>query len=99
MKRISRIYVFSFVVLILIGSSGFEICKSRSFQFFGRIIHKVETDQKIIALTFDDGPTQNLDTVLQILKKYHVPATFFFTGNEMAINPELTKKAINEGHN
>lgn len=58
----------------------YKISNSRSFQFFGGIIDRVETDEKIIALTFDDGPTGNTDEILPILKEDNVKATFFVTG-------------------
>ncbi len=39
---------------------------------------KASTDKKIVAFTFDDGPSYNGYELVKILKKYDVPATFFF---------------------
>ena len=52
---------------------------------FGGLTHQVETDQKVIALTFDDSPTENVDDIIALLKKYGIQATFF-------------KKLVEEGH-
>ena len=40
----------------------------------------IESNKKIVYLTFDDGPSQNTDRILKILKKYNAKATFFVTG-------------------
>ncbi len=52
---------------------------------------------KVVYLTFDDGPSQNTAKVLDILKKYNVKATFFVTGNGKKYN-YLIKRAHQEGH-
>ncbi|WP_297454097.1 polysaccharide deacetylase family protein [Persephonella sp.] len=41
------------------------------------------TNKKIIALTFDDGPSENGYTLVPVLKKYKVPATFFWIANRI----------------
>ena len=48
-----------------------------------------------IFLTFDDGPGPFTNTLLDILKKYNVPATFFVTG---AGDDSLIKREFDEGH-
>lgn len=57
------------------------------------------TDQKRIALTFDDGPDPRFSNdVLDVLKHYNVPATFFVLGSKAVANPEIVKRMQNEGH-
>ena len=41
----------------------------------------VDYNKKLVALTFDDGPTPITTQVLDILKEEQVPATFFVLGN------------------
>ena len=36
-----------------------------------------QTEEKVIYLTFDDGPSKNTKRILDILDKYHAKATFF----------------------
>jgi len=57
------------------------------------------TQDKVVALTFDDGPDP-IDTpeVLDILKAKEVRATFFVLGKEAQANPLLLKRLIKEGH-
>ena len=48
----------------------------------------VEDPTKVVYLTFDDGPSENTDKVLKILKKYDAKATFFVTGNNQKYNED-----------
>lgn len=61
--------------------------------------YKANTEEKIIALTFDDGPDP-IDTpeVLDILKEKKVRATFFVLGQAAQTNPVLLKRLVMEGH-
>ena len=55
--------------------------------------------KKLVALTFDDGPhTATTQPILLILKRYHVPATFFFVGAMAARHPDLVRAAAKDGH-
>lgn len=53
----------------------------------------------VVYLTFDDGPVSGItEKILDILKEYDVKATFFNLGSYVKKNPELTKRAYDEGH-
>lgn len=54
-------------------------------------------EQKVIYLTFDDGPSPNTDKILNILAKYNVKGTFFVTGNDASFR-YLIARAAKEGH-
>ncbi|MFP5107594.1 polysaccharide deacetylase family protein [Neobacillus sp. C211] len=84
------------VFLLLLGT--YKLMNSRTFQLFGRLADQVETNQKVVALTFDDGPTKNVEKILPLLKQYNVKATFFLIGNEIEKNPEKAKKIVSAGH-
>jgi len=59
----------------------------------------VETDQKIAALTFDDGPHPvHTPRLLEILKKGNAKATFFMLGSQAKKYPEIVERVIDEGH-
>jgi len=51
-----------------------------------------------VALTFDDGPSTFTPEVLDILDSYHVPATFFVLGQEVARHPDLAREIVARGH-
>jgi len=53
---------------------------------------------KTVYLTFDDGPSNNTEEILAILKRYGVKATFFVNGKEDESLQPLYKKIVDEGH-
>ena len=67
--------------------------------FNHKLITQANTKEKIVALTFDDGPDPRFTpTVLDILKRYQVPATFFVIGQSCEKYPEIVKREQAEGH-
>lgn len=61
--------------------------------------HSSEESIKTAYLTFDDGPSENTEKILEILRENNVKATFFVvTGEYNAKNLELLKKIYEEGH-
>ena len=57
------------------------------------------TDSMKLVLTFDDGPDPDYTPkILDILSKYHVPATFFLVGINAENNIPIVKGEFGEGH-
>jgi peptidoglycan-N-acetylglucosamine deacetylase len=54
--------------------------------------------QRVIALTFDDGPGPFTPQVLSVLQQYRIPATFFEVGYEVAAQPQLTQLVAAAGY-
>lgn len=71
---------------------------ARTYQLFGQLTSQVQTANKVVALTFDDGPTKNVDDILQLLEQYNAKATFFLIGEEIEKHPEEAKKIVAAGH-
>lgn len=68
-------------------------------KMFPNYIWDIESEEKDIYLTFDDGPTEDVtDWVLDQLRAYNAKATFFCIGANVESNPEIFKKIIQEGH-
>ncbi len=66
---------------------------------FGRNIVRLSTDQRIVALTYDDGPNPPYtDRLLDVLAKHDVKATFFLIGKRIERHPETVDRMIAEGH-
>jgi len=64
----------------------------------GTISHG-STDQMLVALTFDDGPSSEwTPRLLDELKNLNVKATFFVLGAHVRSNPELARRIAREGH-
>lgn len=56
-------------------------------------------EEKVVYLTFDDGPTPKITTqLLDVLKSEKVNATFFIVGKEIKGREEVLKRIYNEGH-
>ncbi|WP_051534558.1 polysaccharide deacetylase family protein [Deefgea rivuli] len=55
-------------------------------------------DRKEIALTYDDGPSEDTPALLDLLKQQQVKATFFWQGQNVLKYPEIVKRALAEGH-
>jgi len=86
-------------VIVLFVSVTWKLANSRTFQLFGEIVPRVETSQRVVALTFDDGPTpEAVDQVLSILRERKVKATFFLIGGALEEHPELGRRIAQEGH-
>jgi peptidoglycan/xylan/chitin deacetylase (PgdA/CDA1 family) len=62
------------------------------------IFHSGLRDAHTIALTFDDGPNANTAAVLDVLKAYHVKATFFVVGHMAQAHPDTLARIAAEGH-
>ncbi|QNG58234.1 polysaccharide deacetylase family protein [Bacillus sp. PAMC26568] len=83
-------------ILLLFGS--YKLMNSRTYQLFGGLTSQAETNKKVVALTFDDGPSENVTKILSLLEKYQVKATFFLIGNELEKNPIEGQKIAEAGH-
>ena len=60
---------------------------------------RINTTEKIIYLTFDDGPIKELtEWVLDELHKHQAKATFFCVGANILKNPEIFNRIVQEGH-
>jgi chitin deacetylase len=93
------VVLLSLLALLFLAWGAWSISDSRGFQLFGDIVDRVETASPVVALTFDDGPTPaGADSILAILERQDVRATFFFTGAEMDQNPALAPRFVRAGH-
>ena len=61
-------------------------------------VSKIMLNKKVITLTFDDTPYDTTSKLLDMLKSKDVRATFFMIGNKIKKNPDLVRRAANEGH-
>ncbi|MEH7225981.1 polysaccharide deacetylase family protein [Bacillus sp. JJ1566] len=98
MKR--KLVISGLVLLIIFFMlfGTYKLMNSRSFQLFGGLTQQVEMDQKVVALTFDDGPSENVNEILPLLDTYDVKATFFLIGQDIEKFPGEAKKIVEAGH-
>jgi peptidoglycan/xylan/chitin deacetylase (PgdA/CDA1 family) len=99
MKRYLLAFIVFPVIFLTVACMLFQLGRSRTYQFFGPLTARVETSQKAVALTFDDGPTRkHTDEILQILKEENVRATFYVMGADIEENPGELEKIVAAGH-
>lgn len=98
MKKFIIYMLLSVCILIGCGYGLLQVSKSRTFQFFGSIVSRVDTEEKVIALTFDDGPESYTNEILSVLKNKQVKATFYVIGERLQENLEIGKRITDEGH-
>lgn len=56
-------------------------------------------DQPMVSITFDDGPSPiYTPQILEILKEYNVPATFFLIGSNAEKYPQVALEIVENGH-
>lgn len=86
------------VVMGLVVGLG-KLSRSWTYQLFGELYPRVETSEKVVALTFDDGPKPGqTEAILDILKRHEVRASFFMVGRRIERHPELAARVLAEGH-
>lgn len=88
------------IAVIVFGSLAlWRFTDSENYQTFGRLVPRVATSEKLVALTFDDGPTPaGTDRILSILDEHQVRATFFVIGSELEKNLDYGRKIVAAGH-
>lgn len=65
----------------------------------GKVIKKVPTTHKVVALTVDDGPHyKTTPQMLAVLREKNVKLTLFILGENAASHPELLAQAVADGH-
>ena len=85
------------VLALLVGLNS--LSKAPCLQLVGDLTCRVETDDKIVALTFDDGPTpRGVAAVLPILDRYDARATFFLIGEDLKRPPQAARQILAAGH-
>ena len=68
-------------------------------RIYSSYIWNMKTKEKIIYLSFDDGPHPVATPfVLDELKKYNAKATFFCIGKNVMAEPAIYKRILDEGH-
>ncbi len=88
-------------IVLALGAAFFGVYQwmnARSFQVAGDIVSRTETDKKEVALTFDDGPSEYTQQILDMLDELDIECTFFLTGEAMESHMEEAKAIVAAGH-
>jgi len=98
MKKICFLNVL--LLFIFYNTPAFAFTDSREeYEKTGHVLWDVDTKEKLVALTFDDGPHPIFTPqILDILAKYDAKATFFIAGNKAIRFPAILKQEAIAGH-
>lgn len=93
-------WLFALTATIVAASLGlYLLINARCFQIGGNLTCCVKTEQKLVALSFDDGPTpQGVDALLATLNPRGIKGTFFLIGDMVARHPEQARRLVLAGH-
>jgi len=67
-------------------------------QWLGPTDWRGRTDTASVALTFDDGPSEDTERILEVLRAYDLKATFFMLGRQVELFPETARRVVADGH-
>lgn len=71
----------------------------RYYEKTGEVVWEIKTGEKVVAITFDDGPhTKHTAEILDLLSEYNAKATFFVVGENVEKKRDLLLRQYNEGH-
>ena len=60
---------------------------------------EIQTNEKVVALTFDDGPHPKYTVqILDLLEQYEAKGTFFLVGEQAEKNPQVVFRMYEDGH-
>jgi len=97
-----RYHIFSFLIaggLFFIAGCRPALEPVKRTLSPGERVYFVPNSQKMIALTFDDGPNgKATEQILDALNARNVQATFFLIGANAARHPDIVKRMVAEGH-
>lgn len=100
-KWVQKLVVFiTFLGLTLVAIYLLSaLSKTTKFQVFGELVNHVDTKEKVVALTYDDGPNPPYtNQLIGILERNQIKATFFVVGNIIEKHPATVRLVLSKGH-
>lgn len=89
----TRVLLLLPLVALLSGSLAADL------RWRGEVVSRVTTPRKVVALTFDDGPSPSFTpAILRILAGWRQPATFFMVGSQVERYPAVARAVTAAGH-
>jgi peptidoglycan/xylan/chitin deacetylase (PgdA/CDA1 family) len=72
--------------------------RGRSSALFGPSVYRGPSTRRSVALTFDDGPSESTQELMDVLEAHEAPATFFQCGANVARLGEVARAVAQRGH-
>jgi peptidoglycan/xylan/chitin deacetylase (PgdA/CDA1 family) len=83
----------AYIVILILGVARIKL------NFFVQALCRGDSTEKLVTLTFDDGPDpEGTPVLLEILKRHQIKAVFFPIGEKIRAHPELIRQIDQDGH-
>jgi peptidoglycan/xylan/chitin deacetylase (PgdA/CDA1 family) len=93
-----RVAALTTAAVVMLGAVSYGAFEPQSSEF-GHTYWSGAPGQKVVALTFDDGPNEPYTgRVLDVLRREHLHATFFLIGQNVRRLPNTVARIVEEGH-
>ena len=93
------IIIVSILAVLALAVTAFTVFFDEAVLVRKGLIYRVAGSKKLVALTFDDGPSPEwTPKILDALKKANIKATFFMLGKHVKQYPEIAKMVAEQGH-
>lgn len=87
------------ICMLCVLALSFRVNADEIVSEAGKVYYSAPCTEKLIALTFDDGPHKyRTEEILDVLKENDVRATFFTVGKMAREYPDIIKRELSEGH-
>lgn len=86
-------------LLGVLAFEGYKVVENPSNQLFGKTLVSGPKNERVVALTYDDGPNPPYtDEILAVLRAEHVRATFFVVGRAVQAYPRVARSEVQLGN-
>lgn len=86
------------LALVFLGYTLYELFEQPGNQLFGRTVTRGPANERVVALTYDDGPNPPYtERILDVLEKERVHATFFLVGRAVQAYPSIARREVRDG--
>ena len=98
LRRIALPALALALAFALIAFVAYELFEQPTNQIFGRTLTNGPTNERVVALTYDDGPNPPYTgRILDVLEQEHVHATFFLVGRAVQAYPSVARREERDG--
>jgi len=98
MRRFTIQLVSLVLALAAVGAVAYELFEQPTNQIFGHTVTHGPTNERVVALTYDDGPNPPYtNRILAVLEKERVRATFFLVGRAVKAFPAVVRREVRDG--
>jgi peptidoglycan/xylan/chitin deacetylase (PgdA/CDA1 family) len=80
------------------AAAGYRAAYGVRSQWLGPTVWRGRTDLAAVGLTFDDGPAEDTEPLLEVLQQFDIRAAFFMLGRQVERYPHIARQIVDAGH-